>query len=47
MSGSEFGKFARENLPEQKYMSPLKNQYLRQKFVSNYVIDDYVILAKR
>jgi hypothetical protein len=47
MGGSEFGKFARENLPEQKYITPLKHQYLRQKFVSNYVIDDYVILAKR
>jgi hypothetical protein len=47
MGGSEFCKFARKNLPEQKYMTPLKHQYLRQKFVSNYVIDDYVILAKR
>ncbi len=47
MGSSEFGKFARDNLPEQKYMSPLKHQYLNQKFISNYVIDDYVILAKR
>jgi uncharacterized protein YacL (UPF0231 family) len=47
MGGAEFSKFARDNLPEQKYMSPLKHQYLNQKFTSNYVIDDYVILAKR
>ncbi|MCA1992591.1 MAG: photosystem II assembly protein [Coleofasciculus sp. S288] len=47
MNGAEFGKFARENLPEQKYMSPLKRQYLGQQFDSNYVLDDYVILAKR
>ncbi len=47
LGGSKFSKFARENLPEQKYMTPLKHQYLKQKFGSNYVIDDYVILAKR
>ncbi len=43
----EFAKFAREQLPKQEYMNFLKQQYLGQKFVSNYVIDDYVILAKR
>ncbi|HEY9710497.1 MAG TPA: hypothetical protein V6D48_19975, partial [Oculatellaceae cyanobacterium] len=46
-SGVEFAKFAREKLPKQKYMNPLKQQYLQQKFVSDYVIDDYVILARR
>ena len=45
--GAEFARLARENLFEQKYMSPLKQQYLGQNFKSNYVVDDYVILAKR
>ncbi|HEY9610024.1 hypothetical protein [Allocoleopsis sp.] len=45
--GAEFAKFATDNLPKQKYMNSLKQRYLGQKFESNYVIDDYVILAKR
>ena len=44
---AEFSKFARDNLPKQKYISSLKRQYLGQKFVSSYAIDDYVILARR
>lgn len=44
---TSFGRFARENLPTQKYMSFLKQQYLGQKYISNYVLDDYVVLAKR
>jgi hypothetical protein len=47
MHGTEFGKFAKENLPKQKYISPSKQQYLGQKFISDYVFDDYVILAQR
>jgi hypothetical protein len=43
----EFCKFARENLPKQKYISLLKQQHLGQKFISAYVIDDYVILARQ
>lgn len=45
--GSEFAKFARENLPEQESINPLKYQYLKQKFPSSYAIDDYVIIARR
>jgi hypothetical protein len=45
--GSEFAKYARENLPQQKYISTLNKQYLEQKYISSYAIDDYVVLAKR
>ena len=45
--GSEFAKFAKENLPEQESINPLKYQYLKQKFPSSYAIDDYVIIARR
>ena len=45
--GAEFGKFAQDNLPEQKSMNSLQGKYLGQKFVSRYAIDDYVILARR
>ncbi|MCL1474932.1 hypothetical protein LAY57_30350, partial [Argonema antarcticum A004/B2] len=44
---SDFGKFARENLPCQTYMSPLFRQYFKLNFDLNYALDDYVILAKR
>ncbi len=43
----DFSRFAKENLPYQKFMSPLKRQHLGVKFDSHYTIDDYVILAKR
>ncbi|MEH2281257.1 MAG: photosystem II assembly protein [Nostoc sp.] len=46
-SGAEFGKFAREKLPKQLYMSPILQQYLGQKYQSCYTLDDYVILAKK
>ncbi|MGC1396575.1 MAG: hypothetical protein WA828_20115, partial [Coleofasciculaceae cyanobacterium] len=46
-TGREFGRFARENLPKQKYISFFNQQYLGQKYISNYVLDDYVVLAKR
>jgi len=45
--GAEFGKFARESLPLQKFMSSMNRQYLGLSFDSNYAIDDYAILAKR
>ncbi|MGL5805545.1 MAG: photosystem II assembly protein, partial [Xenococcaceae cyanobacterium] len=41
-----FAKFARENLPKQKYMSELSKKYLEQKWMLNYKIDDYIILAR-
>lgn len=44
---SDFGKFARENLPTQTYMSPLFRQYFKLNYDLNYTLDDYIILAKR
>ena len=41
-----FAKFARENLPTQKSMSPLMRKYLGINYNPSYAIDDYVILAK-
>lgn len=43
----EYGIFARENLPHQKYMEKLKRQYLQSKHYSSYGIDDYIILGKK
>jgi hypothetical protein len=45
--GSEFGRFASENLPAQEFMSALNRQYLGLNFDLKYTLDDYVILAKR
>lgn len=42
-----FGKFARENLVCQTFMSPLLRQYFKLNYDSNYALDDYIILAKR
>jgi len=42
-----FGKFARENLPKQVYMSPMIKKYFHQNHEFNYTLDDYVILAKK
>jgi len=44
---SGFGKFARENLPKQLYMSPMIKKYFYQNHEYNYTLDDYVILAKK
>jgi len=44
---TEFGKFAREKLPKQLYMSPILQQYFGQKHQLHYTLDDYVILAKK
>ena len=40
-------KFARENLPQQVYMSPMIKKYFYQNHESHYTLDDYVILAKK
>lgn len=45
--GSDFAKFAEENLPAQKHMLKLMQQYLGIKHSSRYALDDYVILAKK
>jgi len=42
----DFGKFARENLACQQFMSPLLRQYFKFNFDLNYSLDDYVILAQ-
>ncbi len=47
MKRSDFARFASKNLPTQIYMSPLLRQYLEQNYDSNYVLDDYAILAKK
>ena len=45
--GSDFAKFAQENLPAQKHMLKLMQQYLGIKHSSRYALDDYIILAKK
>ncbi len=47
LKGYEFARFASNNLPAQIHMSPLLRQYFEQKYDSNYVLDDYAILAKK
>ncbi len=47
LSGNEFGKFAKDNLPKQVHISLMLQQYLEQKYLSCYTLDDYVILAKK
>ncbi|TAF10171.1 MAG: photosystem II assembly protein [Nostocales cyanobacterium] len=47
LSSGEFGKFAQETLPKQLQMSLILQQYLDQKYISCYTLDDYVILAKK
>lgn len=47
MTKIEFGKFARENLHYQKHMGQLQRQYLGPNSGRHYIVDDYVILAKR
>ena len=46
MKGSEFAKFARENLPVQQFIAPLNRKYLDFKYDPSYCLDDYVILAR-
>ena len=47
MSPRDFTIFAKNNLPPQTLISPLLRQYTDQKYTSNYVLDDYVILARK
>lgn len=47
LAGYEFARFASKSLPAQIHMSPLLRQYLEKKYDSNYVLDDYAILAKK
>ncbi|MEM1172680.1 MAG: photosystem II assembly protein [Cyanobacteria bacterium P01_H01_bin.35] len=46
-SRKDFLKYANENLPPEKFITPLKRKYLKLNYDSNYVIDDYIIIAKR
>ncbi|MEB3343815.1 photosystem II assembly protein [Okeania sp.] len=43
----DFLKYANENLPTQKFITPLKRKYLKLNYNSHYAIDDYIIIAKR
>lgn len=47
LGGVEFIKYAKEKLPKQSHMISLLRQYFGQKYESNYVLDDYIILAKK
>ncbi|MEA5479772.1 hypothetical protein VB774_19280 [Pseudanabaena galeata UHCC 0370] len=38
--------FAKENLPLQKYLSPIKKSQFNLRFDCYYILDDYVILAR-
>lgn len=46
-ANSNFGKFARENLPLQEFISPLFRQHFKLPYDPHYALDDYVILAKK
>jgi hypothetical protein len=43
---ANFNQFAKQNLPLQKYISPIKKELFNLKFDSNYIVDDYIILAQ-
>ena len=38
--------FAKDNLPLQKYISPIRKNLFDLKFDGNYILDDYIILAQ-
>jgi hypothetical protein len=44
---SGFRKFAEEKIPPKLYMSKLMRQYLNFNYDAHYLLDDYVILAKK
>ncbi|MEG4231443.1 hypothetical protein QUA40_04885 [Microcoleus sp. Pol11C3] len=46
-SHPNFGKLARENLPVQKFISPLSRQHFKLHYDLNSSVDDYVILAQK
>ncbi|MFO0050379.1 MAG: hypothetical protein ACK54E_18255 [Pseudanabaena sp.] len=41
-----FNQFAKDNLPLQKYISPIRKNLFDLKFDGNYILDDYIILAQ-
>ncbi len=45
--GSEFGKYAREKLPPQEYITELARKYKIVNYDLHYTLDDYVILAQK
>ena len=47
MPAKDFAIFVQRNLPDQKFISPLIRQYTDQKYKNHYLLDDYVILAKK
>lgn len=47
MLAKDFAIFARKNLPPQSFITPLLRQYTNQKYINNYTLDDYVILARK
>ncbi|MEG4575501.1 photosystem II assembly protein [Microcoleus sp. N3A4] len=46
-SHPNFAKFAKENLPLQKFISPLFRQHFKLPYDLSYAVDDYVILANK
>lgn len=46
-SHPNFAKFARENLPLQKFISPLFRQHFKLPYDLSYAVDDYAILANK
>lgn len=43
----EFARYARDNLPQQSHIGKLQQKYFNLSYISSYVVDDYVILAKK
>jgi hypothetical protein len=43
---NNFNNFAQANLPLQKYISPIRKKLFNLGFDSNYIVDDYIILAQ-
>ncbi|MEG4996462.1 photosystem II assembly protein [Microcoleus sp. B4-D4] len=46
-SHPNFAKFAKENLPLQKFISPLFRQHFKLPYDLSYAVDDYVVLANK
>ena len=44
---TNFGKFAKDNLPPQQYLKNIRQKYLKESYLAHYAIDDYVILARK
>jgi hypothetical protein len=43
---TSFSNFAQVNLPLQKHISPIKKELFNLRFDSNYIVDDYIIIAQ-